>query len=67
MTTPTINLAQVLACRDGIEQVDSEIAVVAVDWFARWLRTRSEMALLMGNPDVAEALSKTAFALTETE
>jgi len=67
MTATTMSLVRALACRDEITQAEEDVAQVAVEWFANWLRHRAEAELIDGNPAGAETLNKTAYALQNME
>jgi hypothetical protein len=67
MTTTTMSLVRALACRDDITQADEDVAKVAVEWFANWLRNRAEAELIDGDTAGAETLIKTAYALQNME
>lgn len=67
MTIISSNLARAIACNENIGQLDEEIASVATEWFANWLRARAEFELSEGNEEGATVLNKTAYALTTSE
>jgi hypothetical protein len=67
MTATTMSLVRALACRDDITQADEDVAQVAVEWFANWLRHKAEAELIDGDSAGAETLIKTAYALQNME
>jgi hypothetical protein len=67
MTVISSNLARAIACNENIGHLDEEIASVATEWFANWLRARAEMELSEGNEEGATVLNKTAYALVTAE
>jgi hypothetical protein len=67
MPATTMSLVRALACRDEITQAEEDVAQVAIEWFANWLRHKAEAELIDGDSAGAETLIKTAYALQNME